>query len=544
MVADSLLRDGDLALERDYAEGRYAAFHDAPLAPHYRVRGKGGAIYSLHAVGLSILILPAWALARIHGRDRVHGAPRRSRRARGAGVGGRADRQRRGSAEAAGWLAVLSPPLIHYAGLVFTEVPAALALSLGLRLARRDAARGARGHRDRLRRGGDGLAQRALRAARRRGRRPRALAAPSRARAGSACSFRAPCPPRGCSSTTRPSTASGTRAASTGGVPEFSLSTLAEGLPGLLLDQEFGLLVYAPVLVLALPGLRVAVAARPAPRRSPPRGRRRGRADGRHLAHVARRLQPAGALPGADRTAAGGGRGPRLGEARPDRGRGAPRRLDALDRPRGRVGAAPRPSRPRRHGSLLPRAVGRPRVDGSAAGLRARRTPTGIGSRRCGPWPCWPPCRGGRERRARVASRWRAWGWSLAAQAAAAVSHQRTDDRDAVRLVGRSALRVPGLERGPWRSRAGAPSRSAGVRSTSRTATRRAPRSAGDWRSPPGRYRLRLVAAGPGGRARPRCSWRRIPPARPARVAVQPGLGRLGGLARGPARRTGRESAT
>jgi len=35
-------------------------------------------------------------------------------------------------------------------------------------------------------------------------------------------------------------------------------------------------------------------------------------------------------------------------------------------------------------------------------------------------------------------------GLALAAQAAAAVSHQRTDDRDAVRLVGRSGIRVPG----------------------------------------------------------------------------------------------------
>ncbi len=49
MVAESLLRDGDLGLERDYAEGRYALFHDAPLLPHYRVRGQHGEIYSLHA---------------------------------------------------------------------------------------------------------------------------------------------------------------------------------------------------------------------------------------------------------------------------------------------------------------------------------------------------------------------------------------------------------------------------------------------------------------------------------------------------------------
>ena len=36
--------------------------------------------------------------------------------------------------------------------------------------------------------------------------------------------------------------------------PEFALSILPEGLPGLLLDQEFGLLVYAPVFALVLAG--------------------------------------------------------------------------------------------------------------------------------------------------------------------------------------------------------------------------------------------------------------------------------------------------
>ena len=63
MVADSLLHDHDLSLEQDYAEGRYRDFHPEPLAPHYRVRGRDGAIYSLHAVGLSLLVLPAYAAA-------------------------------------------------------------------------------------------------------------------------------------------------------------------------------------------------------------------------------------------------------------------------------------------------------------------------------------------------------------------------------------------------------------------------------------------------------------------------------------------------
>ena len=77
MVADSLLRDRDLSLERDYADGRYRDFHPEPLAPHYRVRGREGAIYSLHAVGLSLLVLPAYAAASYARRVVLHGAPRR-----------------------------------------------------------------------------------------------------------------------------------------------------------------------------------------------------------------------------------------------------------------------------------------------------------------------------------------------------------------------------------------------------------------------------------------------------------------------------------
>ena len=125
-----------MSLERDYAEGRYAVFHDAPLAPHFRVRGRHGEIYSLHAVGLSVLILPAWALAGYAGVT-VFMAFLAALLAREVREWVRELAGRDGLAEAAGWLAVLTPPLVHYAGLVFTEVPAALALSLGLRLARR-----------------------------------------------------------------------------------------------------------------------------------------------------------------------------------------------------------------------------------------------------------------------------------------------------------------------------------------------------------------------------------------------------------------------
>jgi len=252
MVADSLLRDGDLSLERDYAEGRYAAFHDAPLAPHFRVRGRGGAVYSLHAVGLSILILPAWAAAGYAGVT-VFMALLAALVAREVREWVRELTEREGLAEAAGWLAVLTPPLAHYAGLVFTEVPAALALALGLRLARRAEPRGR-----------DGLAialaaaalpwlnaRYALLAAvvvahalwRHRSRRMLlSLAAPCALSAAAILLFH-----HHLYGFWNPGRVYGRN-------PEFALSTLPEGLPGLLLDQEFGLLVYAPLLALALPG--------------------------------------------------------------------------------------------------------------------------------------------------------------------------------------------------------------------------------------------------------------------------------------------------
>jgi hypothetical protein len=243
MVADSLLRDFDVSLERDYAEGRYAAFHDAPLAPHFRVRGRGGAIYSLHAVGLSILILPAWALAGYAGVT-VFMALVAALVAREVREWVRELTGRDGLAEGAGWLAVLTPPLAHYAGLVFTEVPAALALSLGLRLARR-AEPGVRW----------GVAVGLVAAVLPWLNARYALLAavvvahalwrhPSRRLSASAILLYH----HSLYGFWNPSRVYGRN-------PEFALATLPEGLQGLLLDQEFGLLVYAPLFALALPGI-------------------------------------------------------------------------------------------------------------------------------------------------------------------------------------------------------------------------------------------------------------------------------------------------
>ena len=250
MVTESLLRDRDLTLERDYAEKRYLPFHDDPLEPHYRVRGKGGEIYSLHAVGLSVLILPAYALGGYPAASLFMAllsallalAVRELIRTRW---------ESDGLAEGVGWTVALSPPLVHYAGLVFTEVPAALAVALALQRRRRGATGPALAV---------GLALACLPWLNVRyaalagillvyglvsesapGERA-ALAAPSIVSAAGIATYHFVL-----YGFFDPRRVYGRR-------PELALGTLPEGLPGLLLDQEFGLLVYAPVFALALPG--------------------------------------------------------------------------------------------------------------------------------------------------------------------------------------------------------------------------------------------------------------------------------------------------
>ena len=250
MVAESLLRDHDLSLEKDYAEGRYRAFQDETLEPHYRVRGKGGEIYSLHAVGLSLLILPAYAFGGYPGASLFMAlvAALLARETREMVRDWSASDD---LADGVGWAVALSPPLLHYAGLVFTEIPAALGVAFALRRLSRESRGSAwavgavlaflpwlnvryavllvlllaygvwirRNPRDRL-----------------------ALVAPMVLSAVGIATYHFVL-----YGFFDPRRVYGRR-------PEFALGTLPEGLPGLLLDQEFGLLVYAPLFALALPG--------------------------------------------------------------------------------------------------------------------------------------------------------------------------------------------------------------------------------------------------------------------------------------------------
>ncbi len=251
MVTESLIHDHDLALDQDFREQRYAAFFSRPLEPHFRIRGPEGQIYSLHAVGLSILILPAYWLLGHPGASffmallaalLVREVRRLVRELSGDEI----------LAEGTAWLVGLSPPVIHFAGLIFTEIPAALLLCVGLRTAV------------------FGGTSRAGMVA--------ALCAAGLpwlnvryAILSVAIAFALACrqPLRrlvpGASILIGSALAIGWYHFELWGFfdprrvygrnREFSLGILPEGLPGLFFDQEFGLFVYAPIFVLSVSGL-------------------------------------------------------------------------------------------------------------------------------------------------------------------------------------------------------------------------------------------------------------------------------------------------
>ena len=253
MVADSLLRDHDLSLEQDYAEARYRPFYGHSLAPHYRVRGKAGEIFSLHAAGLSVLVLPAYAVGGYPAVSffmailgvllilEIEGLVTESSGQPGLGQGIAA-------------LVSLTPPLLSYAGLVFTEVPAALCVAGLLRRGSRPRDKNA------VAMAGLGLLLALLPWLNIR------YAALSLLLALYVLAGRPR--PAGLAALLAPLALSTLALAAHhfrlygfydprlvyGRRPEFALATLREGLPGLLFDQEFGLLVHAPFLVLALPG--------------------------------------------------------------------------------------------------------------------------------------------------------------------------------------------------------------------------------------------------------------------------------------------------
>jgi len=62
VITQSLIKDGDMRIENNHRNRDYASFSRFDIPPHYLTRGTDGEIYSVHAPGVSVLVLPAFAL--------------------------------------------------------------------------------------------------------------------------------------------------------------------------------------------------------------------------------------------------------------------------------------------------------------------------------------------------------------------------------------------------------------------------------------------------------------------------------------------------
>jgi hypothetical protein len=61
VIAQSLWRDGDLKIENNHTRGDYMEYFPRELEPHYLTRGADGEIYSIHPVGMPVLMAPIYA---------------------------------------------------------------------------------------------------------------------------------------------------------------------------------------------------------------------------------------------------------------------------------------------------------------------------------------------------------------------------------------------------------------------------------------------------------------------------------------------------
>ena len=66
-ATQSLLADLDLRVANNYADGDYLDYFPGRLEPHFLKRATSGEIYSIHAPGVSVIVLPAFAIAGYHG---------------------------------------------------------------------------------------------------------------------------------------------------------------------------------------------------------------------------------------------------------------------------------------------------------------------------------------------------------------------------------------------------------------------------------------------------------------------------------------------
>jgi hypothetical protein len=131
VIAQSLLRDGDLQIENNHREGQYREYTTRELKPDYLQRGTNGQIYSIHAPGLPALVLPAFAIAGYRGVTIVLALIA----ALGTGLAWRVCWLVTGRASAAwiGWAAVTgSSPFLFHAFTIFPDGVASVIVLTGV----------------------------------------------------------------------------------------------------------------------------------------------------------------------------------------------------------------------------------------------------------------------------------------------------------------------------------------------------------------------------------------------------------------------------
>lgn len=132
IMAQSLIREGDLDLRDNYAREDWRAYTPGPVAPHYGAPRSDGRPYPAHSPGLPVLLAPAYALG---GRPAVVVLL-------AALSGILALEVRRlalasGASETGAWWGcalVLGPPALFFGFQVYTELPSALAVVFALRV--------------------------------------------------------------------------------------------------------------------------------------------------------------------------------------------------------------------------------------------------------------------------------------------------------------------------------------------------------------------------------------------------------------------------
>lgn len=277
ILAQSLWRDRDLKIENNHTQHDYAEYFGRDLDPHYLTRGKDGEIYSVHPVGMPVLIAPVYAAG---GYDLVV-AFFIAMAATAATIVWRwalATTGALGTVTLAWAAIVLSSPYLINAFTIYPEVPAALAVAIGLALALRPRPDARPWHDVAI-----GVAAAALPwfstkyapmsaalIAVTLGRRVFPLHA-GETRAGLVSAAARLLTPYALGlagwfaffqaywGTPWPS-------APYGKLVQTSPANTIFGVPGLIFDQEYGLLIYAPAYILAAFGL-VAMARRPGPLR-------------------------------------------------------------------------------------------------------------------------------------------------------------------------------------------------------------------------------------------------------------------------------------